>query len=110
MDYTNVPCLSGRNQFINTKFTRPNTQISKSNAGSNFFAIVEVPRGEAEDDDKIPFHLSKKRRSSIRAAIIRHIGLLMRQPDMPCAALCQISPCHLADFIMNLQLLKPAAR
>ena len=30
VDCANLPCISGRNQFINTKFTKHNTKISKS--------------------------------------------------------------------------------
>ena len=38
VDYANLPCTSGHNQFTNTTFTRPFTQISKS---SNFAAKIE---------------------------------------------------------------------
>ena len=31
MDYANLPYVSGRNQFTNTKFTRPYNQVLKSN-------------------------------------------------------------------------------
>ena len=39
VDYANLPCASGRNQFTNTKFTRPNAQISKSTCAHSACSI-----------------------------------------------------------------------
>ena len=54
VNWANLPCLSGRNQFTNTKFPRPITKISKSNYDARSpipLHPVAVTRKKTNKDD-----------------------------------------------------------
>ena len=51
VDCANLPCVSGRNPFANTKFTRPMTKISKPNGDAGrkvcvCACVVNLPLGD----------------------------------------------------------------